>query len=144
MLSAMTTSAPRTLAHIVALGRVAIGALAVVVPTAVSRPWIGTASEGRGVRVLARAMGGRDLALGIGALRALHLSDQEARPWVAAGGMADAVDALVTLAAFGSLPRRTRWGILALTGGAAVVSVRVAAALDTPVVGAADPDDGAA
>ncbi len=50
------------------------------------------------------------------------------------GGMADAVDALATVLAFGSLPRRSRWGILALTVGAAVVSTRAAAALDSPSV----------
>ena len=49
---------------------------------------------------------------------------------MALGGTADAVDALATVVAFGSLPRRTRWGILAMTVGAAVVSIRVAAALD--------------
>jgi hypothetical protein len=76
-------------------------------------------------------MGGRDLALGIGAIRALGVSDQEARPWVALGGIADAVDALATVLAFGSLPRRGRWGILAVTVGAAVVSIRVAVTLDS-------------
>ena len=49
-------------------------------------------------------MGGRDLALGVGALRALRISDDEARPWVALGGMADAVDALATVLAFRPCP----------------------------------------
>jgi hypothetical protein len=53
--------------------------------------------------------------------------------------MADAVDALATVLAFGSLPRRSRWGILAVTVGASVVSIRVAVALDTVEVGP-DPD----
>jgi hypothetical protein len=75
-------------------------------------------------------MGGRDLALGVGALRGLGLSDREARPWVALGGMADAVDALATVLAIGSLPRRSRWSILAVTVGAAVISTRAAVALD--------------
>jgi hypothetical protein len=98
----------------------------------VARPWIGDVSTGTASRLLARTMGGRDLALGIGALRALTLSDQEARPWVALGGAADAIDALATVIAFGSLPRRSRWGILVLTVGAAVVSMRVAVSLDSP------------
>jgi hypothetical protein len=50
--------------------------------------------------------------------------------------MADAVDALATVMAFPTLPRRSRWGILAVTVGAAVVSTRVAIALGQPA-----PDD---
>jgi len=44
--------------------------------------------------------------------------------------MADTVDALATVLALRSLPRRSRWGILAVTVGAALVSARTAAALD--------------
>jgi hypothetical protein len=47
--------------------------------------------------------------------------------------MADLVDALATVVAFGTLPRRSRWGILAVTLGASVVSTRVAVSLDQPV-----------
>jgi hypothetical protein len=123
-------SLSRPVAQLIAWGRVGLGVSAIVAPTLVARPWIGPDAASSGGRTLARTMGGRDLALGIGALRALGLSDQEARPWVALGGMADAVDALATVVAFGSLPRHSRWGILALTVGAAVVSTRVAVALD--------------
>ena len=130
----MDDSVERTLARIIASGRVAIGALAIAAPTLMARPWIGDASTGTGARLLARTMGGRDLALGIGALRALGASDQEARPWLALGGTADAVDALATAIAFRSLPPRSRWGILALTVTAAVASIRVAVALDAPPV----------
>lgn len=129
-LSAMDIPAARRLAQMVAWGRIGIGVTAVCAPTLVARPWIGPAASGSANRVLARTMGGRDLALGLGAVRALAASDREARPWVALGGMADAVDALATMMAFPSLPRRTRWGILAVTVGAAVVSIRVATALD--------------
>jgi hypothetical protein len=44
--------------------------------------------------------------------------------------MADAVDALASLVAFQDLPRVTRWGILASTVGAALISLGVAASLD--------------
>jgi hypothetical protein len=129
----------RPLARLVAWGRVGIGISAIVAPTLMARPWIGTAAGDSGSRLLARTMGGRDLALGFGALRALGVSDAEARPWVALGGMADGVDALATLLAFGSLPRRSRWGILAVTVGAAVVSTRVAEALDVTAGGRVGP-----
>jgi hypothetical protein len=135
----MNGSLSRPLAQLVAWGRVGIGVSAIAAPTLMARPWIGDDARSSGSRLLARTMGGRDLALGVGALRALGLSDQEARPWVALGGMADAVDALATVLAFGSLPRRSRWGILAVTVGASVVSIRVAVALDAVEVGP-DPD----
>ena len=111
-----------------------------------TRPWIGDAAESADARLLARTMGGRDLALGLGTLRALAVDDAEARPWVALAGMADAVDAAVTVLAFRRLPRGTRWGILASTVGAAVVSFRVALALEpasprTVARPAADPVD---
>jgi hypothetical protein len=127
----MDADAARLLARLVAWGRIGIGVGAVVAPSLSARPWIGADAGTPGSRLLARAMGGRDLALGLGALRGLGLSDRETRPWVALGGMADAVDALATVLAFGSLPGRRRWGILAVTVGAAVVSTRVAVALDT-------------
>jgi hypothetical protein len=125
-------SVTRTLSGLIAWGRVGIGVTALAAPTLMSRPWIGAPAADPSARVLARAMGGRDLAIGIGTLRALTVSDQEARPWVALGGTADLVDALSTLVAFRHLPRRSRWGILAVTLGAAVASTRAAVSLDGP------------
>jgi hypothetical protein len=129
----------RTLARLIAWGRVGIGITALGAPSLMARPWIGAEASGPGARTLARAMGGRDLALGLGALRALADSDRHARPWVALGGTADAVDALATVVAFTSLPRRSRWAMLAVTGGAAVVSIRLAATLDEPAAPAPRP-----
>jgi len=128
----MTSPTPRRLAQLVAIGRIAIGCTALAAPTLMTRPWIGGAADSPDARLLARAMGGRDLALGIGTLRALAVDAGEARPWVALAGVADAVDACVTLGAFRRLPTPSRWAVLAATLGAAVVSFRVAAALDPP------------
>jgi len=125
----MTSSVPRRLARLVALGRVGIGCTALIAPTLMTRPWIGDAAESVDARLLARTMGGRDLALGLGSLRALGIEDAEALPWIALAGMADAVDATVTLVAFRRLPRLTRWVILASTVGAAVASLQMALAL---------------
>ena len=128
----MTPPTPRRFAQLVAIGRIAIGCTALAAPTLMTRPWIGGAADSPDARLLARAMGGRDLALGIGTLRALGVDATEARPWVALAGVADAVDACVTLRAFRRLPTPGRWAVLAATLGAAVVSFRVAAALDPP------------
>jgi hypothetical protein len=51
---------------------------------------------------------------------------------VALGGTADAVDTLATVLALGHLPHRSRWGILAVTIGAALASTRAAIGLDLP------------
>ncbi len=136
----MDRTTARKLAQLLAWGRFGIGATAVVAPGLAARPWVGDAGSEPGARLFARAMGGRDLALGIGALRALAVSDDESRPWVALGGVADLVDAMATVAAFGQLPRRSRWAIVAVTLGAALASIRVAASLDEPE---ATPGDGA-
>jgi len=130
-LASVDQSKHRQLAYLVAWGRVGIGVTAAVAPSLLARPWIGDAADGAGARLLARAMAGRDLALGLGTLRGLAQSDQAARPWVALGGLADSVDAVATIIAFRALPRRSRWGIAALTIGAAAVSTRAASALDS-------------
>ncbi len=129
----MTSSVPRRLAQLIAIGRVGIGCTALVAPTLMVRPWIGDSAATPDARLLARTMGGRDLALGLGTLRALAVANTEARPWVALSGMADAVDATVTILAFRRLPSVTRWAILASTVGAAVLSFRVAVALEPPL-----------
>ncbi len=129
----MISSLPRRLAQSIAIGRIGIGCTALVAPTLMVRPWIGDSAGNPDVRLLARTMGGRDLALGLGTLRALAVANTEARPWVALSGMADAVDATVTVLAFRRLPPVTRWAILASTVGAAVLSFRVAVALEPPI-----------
>jgi hypothetical protein len=124
------------LARLIAWGRIAIGLTAVAAPVVVAAPWVGESARHPAVGLFARTLGGRDLALGCGTLRALGRSDQEARAWVALAGMADAGDAVATVVAFAYLPRRLRWLVLALTLGAAAASFRVAASLD----GVPDPD----
>jgi len=138
----MSAPVPHRLAQLVALGRIGIGCTALVAPTLMTRPWIGHGAATADARLLARTMGGRDLALGLGTLRALGVDPAEARPWVALAGVADAIDATVTILAFRRLPRLTRWGILASTVGAAVVSFRVALALEAPPAGAVPPAGG--
>jgi hypothetical protein len=57
----------------VAVSRVGVGVVAFAAPALVSRSWVGGAGGGPSGRVLGRALGGRDLALGLGALAALRL-----------------------------------------------------------------------
>ena len=118
----------RRLALGLAGARLALGVVAVVAPDQPTRPWIGRVGEGPTRRVLARALGGRDLALGIGALAAAR-NGADLRIWVAAAGLADAGDVVATLLAFPHLPKVGRLVVLAAAGGSALVAAGTVAAL---------------
>src|SRR3954453_24150465 len=94
----------RQLAETVAWGRIAIGITALVAPTVPLRPWVGRdfAWQPR-AKLLARSLGARDLALGIGVMVALR-HKAPVRGWVEGAGLADAGDPLATLLPFGKLP----------------------------------------
>jgi len=119
----------------VAAARVAIGVLALARPGVPSRPWVGVGAgtddtAGLAVRVLGRALGGRDLGLGLGALAALTEEDADAASvWVAAGALCDALDVATTLAAWRELPRVTRWFVLSSAAGASLAGAAGAVAL---------------
>ena len=101
--------------------RCAIGISALVAPTLPARPWVGgEEAERTSVRLLARTLGGRDLALGLGALFAPN-TRRGLSSWVTLGALADAGDFLATILAFKRLPRWSRWLVLVLTLGAALI-----------------------
>jgi hypothetical protein len=107
----------------VAAGRVALGVTALAWPSVPARPWVGAAADDVAARVFGRALGARDLALGLGALAALQGPAAEpgsARAWVAAGALSDALDVVATLSSWRELPRVTRWLVAASAGGAAL------------------------
>ena len=108
-----------------ALIRVGIGVAAWIRPDRITDPWVGPTTDPVTRGVLSRALGARDIALGLGALLAAR-NHRGVRGWVEAGGLADAGDLAATLIAFRRLPRLTRWGLLAVTG-AAVASAGVLA-----------------
>jgi hypothetical protein len=118
----------RALAVAVAAGRVAIGLAALAAPSALARPWVG-AGEDPGRRVLARALGGRDLALGLGGLLAARRG-RPLRGWVEAGGLADAGDVVATLLALRHLPPRSSRGVLVVAAGAAAAAFVAAPGVD--------------
>jgi hypothetical protein len=113
-------------ARAVAAGRVALGLTALVWPTVPARPWVGTTEDDLTARVFGRALGGRDVALGLGALAALEGSGGGASTWVAAGALSDALDVAASLASWRELPRLTRWLVLGSAGGAAAVGAAFA------------------
>jgi hypothetical protein len=121
----------RQLGRLVAMGRVGLGVLAVTVPQVPLRPWVGDRKDDPTARLLARALGGRDLALGLGAVLAMR-SDGPARGWIEGGGLADAGDALFTVLSWGQLPRAGRWAVLAAATGGVVAARLASVGVDLP------------
>ena len=126
------TSIPALLrrgAVIVAAGRVALGLTTLAWPAVPARPWVGASADDLAARVFGRALGARDLALGLGALAALQGPGAEpgsAAAWVAAGALSDALDVAASVASWRELPRVTRWLVAASAGGAALTGAAAA------------------
>lgn len=110
----------RLLVLLIAAGRCALGVVALLLPTLPARPWVGASTaKSPGGKVLARALGARDLALGVGAWRALRRRRGGASEWVTAGALADVSDAVVTLATWRHLPRGGRALVFLAAAGSA-------------------------
>src|SRR5258708_39372290 len=73
----------RQVARALAWARIGIGLSAIVAPGLPARPWVGR-GDPRAVKTLGRALGGRDIALGLGVLRA-DATERSSRDWLAAG-----------------------------------------------------------
>lgn len=123
-------------ARAIAAARVALGLTALAWPSVPARPWVGEGDLA--ARVFGRALGGRDLALGLGALAALQNPAEagSASAWVAAGALSDALDVAASLSSWRELPRVGRWLVVASAGGAAVAGAAGALAVRSkPVPG---------
>jgi hypothetical protein len=120
---------PRDLAIAQARGRMAFGAAFLAAPGLAARAWVGDDARRPGAKVLCRALGARDLALGAAGLLAERDGD---RRWAArafaAQGFADAVD-FAALAATPRLPLASRLFGIAMAGGSAAVAAAYAARL---------------
>ncbi|MEA2159040.1 MAG: hypothetical protein QOD66_1420 [Solirubrobacteraceae bacterium] len=92
---------PRLLGRSTAAARVLFGVVLLARPELLTVPWIGRDATRPGSKVLAQAVGARDLALGAGALAC---DDAALAPWLAAALLADGADLAATVAAGGTLP----------------------------------------
>jgi hypothetical protein len=120
---------PRTIARLIALGRVAIGVTLIAAPEAVGTRWIGRAGRGRAVQAVLMAVGARDLALGLGTAWALG-GGEPARAWLLAGVVADATDLVATLRHRDAVPPAAVAGIGVIAGGAAALGLWLQSELD--------------
>lgn len=88
-----------------AVSRITVGAALVLVPSLAARVWVGDGAKQPAARLLARAVGVRDLALGIGTMLALN-HDAPVRGWLEAGTLSDTGDGLATLLGIRHLKKR--------------------------------------
>ena len=87
-----------------AVGRAALGVAFLLVPGPLLRVWLGRGASSPFSRLMARSVGGRDLALGLGTLFALR-HRTPLRGWLEAAMLADASDAFTLVAASRHLSR---------------------------------------
>jgi hypothetical protein len=93
--------------------RIAVGAAFVLFPGLAGRLWIGSDAARRPTKVLARAFGARDLAIGLGVVIALDRG-APVRGWIEAGALSDAIDTVASLLAGDSIHPAIRWPAIAL------------------------------
>jgi hypothetical protein len=109
----------------IAAGRVLIGAMLFAAPDLVAAPWVGDDARTTGARVVVRALGARDAALGAGTLAAACDAVQ-LRRWLLASSASDAADFVATLAG----PRTpARTAVLGVAAAAALSGVIAAASV---------------
>lgn len=106
---------PRTLALGLAGIRLGIGGVLTVAPQFGARLWIGPDTGGPGTRVLARALGARDVVLGYRTLRAVQQGEPVAG-WLQIGAMADTADVVAGLIAMRGLPGHRRFTMPLIAG----------------------------
>ena len=126
----------RSLEVVYGIGRLAFGAGLIANPVSLGNVLIGKESRKPAVRTMFRFYGTRDVALGLGALRATARGDDVA-PWVMAGVVSDALDATVLLTEWDTLPEGKRLpGVLAAVGaGAAGIALISRGRASRPEVG---------
>jgi hypothetical protein len=106
----------RQAALVLARGRAVLGLVALALPGVVNRAWLGAGAATPHAKALTRALGARDVVLGIGALTSVKENTQGPE-WLSMGAVADGVDAIVSLFVRGA-PRRTKLVALLAAGGA--------------------------
>ena len=120
---------PREIALAQARGRMAVGAAFVLAPGLAGRIWVGRDALRPGAKVLARAFGARDLALGLGVVIAIDRG-APVRGWLEGSALSDAVDFCASLLGGDTVPAVSRPGVLAIGSGSAAVAAWLSRTLD--------------
>jgi hypothetical protein len=118
---------PSSLAIAFGAGRALFGVAMLAVPGQITRAWVG--ADGPPTTVLARCLGGRDIAIGAG-LALAAARDRDPSMWLAGGVLADSIDGIATVAAGDDIPHNGRVATAALAGGSALFGAWLARAVD--------------
>lgn len=122
----------RDVALALARGRIAIGAAFALAPGSAGRLWIGGDASRPAVKIVTRALGARDMALGLGTVIALDRG-APVRGWLEASTLADAADLVGTLLAGNSISPTARRTTVLVAGVSAALGAALSRALDEPV-----------
>ena len=113
-----------------ARGRIAVGAAFFLAPGLAGRTWVGGDAARPSAKLLARAFGVRDLALGLGVVIAIDRG-APVRGWLEASALSDAGDTVATLLGASAVPALMRPGVLALGIGSAAAAGWLAKRVDS-------------
>jgi hypothetical protein len=116
-----------------ARGRMVVGAALVFAPGWAGGRWIGEPAAQPAVKLITRALGVRDFALGLGTAIAIDRG-APARGWFEAAALSDAVDLVATLLAGDSIPSSARKAVVAIAASSAVACAALARVVDDPPV----------
>jgi hypothetical protein len=121
-----------------AIGRIGLGAATLLAPGPVLKKWFGKGQDSWVTRVLARYVGGRDIALGLGTLFALS-HGSPVRGWLEAGMVADATDLAGTLLSIKHFPRITGISTALASAGGVAYARRLVSQLEGQSDGPQEP-----
>lgn len=117
---------PKVLATVMGVVRSGVGGALVVAPGWAGRIWIGPDADGPATKVLARALGARDVVLGAGMLAAAAAGDSErSGRLLQLGVAADAADVAATIIAARHLEGRRGVVMPVIAGAVGIAGVAV-------------------
>jgi hypothetical protein len=106
--------------RLMSISRIGVGLGLIAAPRVVTGMWLGRPSFHPAAKVLARALGARDVAIGLGVLAAMG-AGRTPRPWLVAGTLADVCDVMATVIERDSLPGAAVPIVVAAGGGGAAI-----------------------
>jgi hypothetical protein len=122
---------PRDLAVTLSRGRIALGTAAIVAPGFVGRAMVGPDGSQGAMKLFARMIGARDIALGLGVVIAIDRG-APVRGWLEACALADGGDAVASLLGRKAMEQRSFAATVALASGSALLCTWLSRQLDPP------------
>jgi len=115
----------RRVIAMLSIARVGVGTVLLLAPRRMGRNWVGSVADDPRAALVIRGFGARDLALGLGTLRALS-RNEPLTGWVQMAALGDACDAVAGLAAASSVGALRTIPTVVSATAAAVVGMRAA------------------